>query len=171
MNSRPLALLLAAGFSYAFGQSQSNAMLDGTKTPVPPPSVSKIPLSPEMRGDIYMARKMYREAIDTFREGSPKDPVLKNKIGIAYHQLMQLDAARKSYEESVRLKPDYVEAINNLGTIYYAKKNNRRAISYYQRALKIAPEESRSASIYMNLGTAYFARKRYEDATKSFQSA
>jgi tetratricopeptide (TPR) repeat protein len=172
MKSWPLALLLAAGFSYAFGQSQSNAMLDGTKTPVPPPSqLSKVPLSVEMRGDIFMARKMYREAIDTFREGPPKDPILRNKIGIAYHQLMQLDSARKSYEEAVKLKPDYVEAINNLGTVYYAKKNNRRAIGYYQRALKIAPEEAKSASIYMNLGTAYFARKRYEDATRSFQAA
>ena len=145
-------------------------MLDGTKTTVPPP-VSKPELSPEMRGDILMARKMYREAIDTFRQGSPKDPVLLNKIGIAYHQLAQLDSARKSYEQAVRLKPDYIEAINNLGTIWYAKKNNRRAISYYNRALKIAPEEPKSASIYMNLGTAYFARKQYEQATKSFQIA
>ena len=118
-----------------------------------------------------MARKMYREAIDTFREGPPKDPVLLNKIGIAYHQLAQLDSARKSYEQAVKLKPDYVEAINNLGTVYYAKKSNRRAINYYLRALKIAPEEPKSASIYMNLGTAYFARKRYDDATTSFQTA
>lgn len=172
MFSRPLALLLAAGFSFAFAQSQSNAMVDGTKAPVPAPSQApKVSLSPEMRGDIFMARKMYREAIETFREGPPKDPVLMNKIGIAYHQLTQLDNARKSYEQALRLKPDYVEAINNLGTVYYAKKNNRRAISYYLRALKIAPEEPRSASIYMNLGTAYFARKRYEDATKTFQTA
>ncbi|HLK67699.1 MAG TPA: tetratricopeptide repeat protein [Bryobacteraceae bacterium] len=146
-------------------------MLDGTKTPVPAPQSAKPALSPEMRGDIFMARKMYREAIETFREGPPKDPVLLNKIGIAYHQLMQLDSARKSYEEAVKVKPDYVEAINNLGTVWYAKKNNRRAINYYTRALKIAPEEPRSASIYMNLGTAYFARKRYDEATKTFQIA
>jgi tetratricopeptide (TPR) repeat protein len=147
-------------------------MLDGTKVAVPgstqPP---KIALSPEMRGDIFMARKMYREAIETFREGSPKDPVLANKVGIAYHQLMQLDNALKSYQLALHLKPHYVEAMNNLGTVYYAKKNNRRAISWYQRALKLAPEEPKSASIYMNLGTAYFARKRYDDATKTFQTA
>jgi tetratricopeptide (TPR) repeat protein len=171
MFSKPLALLLTAGFSFAFAQPQSNAMLDGTKTAVPTPSQAPKTLSPEMRGDIFMARKMYREAIETFREGSEKDAVLLNKTGIAYHQLMQLDSAKKSYEQALKLRPTYVEAINNLGTVYYAKKNNRRATSYYLRALKIAPEESKSASIYMNLGTAYFARKRYEDATKSFQSA
>jgi len=171
MYNGPLALLLTAGLSFGFAQTQSNAMLDGTKTSMPTPSQAPKALSPEMRGDIFMARKMYREAIETFREGSPKDPVLLNKVGIAYHQMMQLDNARKSYEAAVKLRPNYVEAINNLGTVYYAKKNNRRAASLYLRALKIAPDEPRSASIYMNLGTAYFARKRYEDATKSFQSA
>ena len=48
--------------------------------------------------------------------------MLLNKIGIAYHQMMQLDNARKSYEQAVKLKPDYVEAMNNLGTVYYAPR-------------------------------------------------
>ena len=171
MFSRPCALFLAAGLCSVFGQSQSNSIVDGTKTTVPPPQAATKTLTPEMRGDIFMARKMYREAIETFREGSPKDPILLNKTGIAYHQLMQLDNARKSYEQAIKLKPDYVEALNNLGTVYYAKKSPRRAIGWYNRALKIAPEESKSASIYMNLGTAYFARKRYEDATTAYRKA
>jgi Tfp pilus assembly protein PilF len=128
-------------------------------------------LSIETRGDIFMARKMYREAIDTFREGPAKDPVLLNKIGIAYHQMMKLDDARKSYEQALKVKPDYVEVMNNLGTIYYSRKSFRRAISWYNKALKHAAAETRSASIYMNLGTAYFARKQYERATVAYQDA
>jgi tetratricopeptide (TPR) repeat protein len=168
---RPFALIVATGLGIAIAQPQSNAMLDGTRPPAPGSQAPKVELSNEMRGDIYMARKMYREAIEMFREGSPKDPVLLNKTGIAYHQMMQLDNARKSYEQALKIKPDYVEAMNNLGTVYYAKKSNRRAISWYQKALKLAPSEPKSASIYMNLGTAYFARKRYEDATKSYRTA
>jgi len=114
---------------------------------------------------------MYREAIEAFRQGSLKDPVLRNKTGIAFHQLLQLDQARKEYEQAVKLKPDYVEAINNVGTIYYAKKSYRRAQRYFERALKIAPEELRSASIYVNLGSAEFSRKEYDQATDAFQTA
>ncbi len=132
---------------------------------------AKPPLTAEQRGDIYMAKKMYREAIDVYREGSAKDPVLLNKIGIAYHQLMQLDSARKNYEQAIKLKPDYLEALNNLGTVYYAKKDFRRAMRWYSRALKLAPDEARSASVYMNLGTAQFSRKQYEKATESYQAA
>jgi tetratricopeptide (TPR) repeat protein len=118
-----------------------------------------------------MARKMYREAIEAFHEGSAKDPVILNKTGIAYHQMQQLDQARKSYEAAVKAKPDYVEAINNIGTVYYAKKSFRRAITWYSRAIKLAPSDAKSASIYMNLGTAQFARKQYDKATESYQTA
>jgi tetratricopeptide (TPR) repeat protein len=187
MSHPSLALFLAVSLGAASAQSQSNTNIDGAKTappsasqtvadrshsPAPPaPQAAKPELTIEMRGDIYMARKMYREAIETFRTGNPQDPVLLNKTGIAYHQLMQLDNARKSYEQALRQKKDYVEAMNNLGTVYYARKSYRRAISWYQRALKLAPNEVKSSSIYMNLGTALFARKKYEDAAKAYQTA
>ena len=156
MVSRPLAIALAAGLSSAFAFAQVAA------------EAPKRPLSLETRGDIYMARKMYREAIDVFREDKSKNPAISNKIGIAYHQMQQLDNARKYYEQAVRLKPDYAEAINNLGTVYYARKSFGRATRYYQRALKYAPK---SASIYSNLGTAYFARKKYKEAMETYQIA
>ncbi len=158
------------GFSLA-ASAQSNAIVDGIRTASPAVQPPKPELTPEMRGDIFMARKMYREAIEVFREASDKNPVLQNKIGIAYHQMNQLDQAKKSYEKALKLKKDYVEAMNNIGTVYYAKKSYRRAVSWYNKALKAAPEESRSASIYMNLGTAYFARKKYKDAVVAYQAA
>lgn len=172
MLRRPLAIALAVSLGAIWALAQSNSVIDTKQAPKPAlADTSKPQLSPEMRGDIFMARKMYREAVETFQEGNPKDPVLANKIGIAYHQMMQLDNARKSYERALKLKPTYIEAMNNLGTIYYTKKSYRRAISWYNKALKQAPNESRSASIYMNLGTALFARKQYDKATESYQTA
>jgi tetratricopeptide (TPR) repeat protein len=132
---------------------------------VPAPSVS---LTPEMRGDIYMARKMYREALETYQKGPSDSAVLANKTGIAYHQMLQLDQARKQYERAIKLSPKYAEAINNLGTVFYAKKNYRRAISQYKKALNKTPN---SASIHSNLGTAYFARKKYDQAFEAYQTA
>ncbi len=126
------------------------------------------PLSPEMRGDILMARKMYREAVDVYKEGPADSAILVNKIGIAYHQMMQLELARKNYERAVKLNPKYSEAINNLGTVHYARKSYRRAVNLYKRALVVNPN---SASIHSNLGTAYFARKNYQAAFDAYQKA
>src|ERR1700689_4891145 len=137
MGLQPIAMMLVAGLgsTYAFAQTGS-ALVDGTRTNIPNPAqtAERRSLSPEERGDIFLARKMYREAIDTFREGSPQDPVLHNKQGIAYHQLLQLDQALKEYQVAVKLKPDYEEAINNIGAIYYTKKSYRRATTYFTRA-------------------------------------
>ncbi|HUS08759.1 MAG TPA: tetratricopeptide repeat protein [Bryobacteraceae bacterium] len=140
-----------------------------TETAVPganKPAFSK--LGPEMRGDIMMARKMYREAAEAYGEGDSDSAILANKTGIAYHQMMQLDVARKKYERALKLNPGYSEAINNLGTVYYAKKNYRKAVGLYRKALKIAPQ---SASIHSNLGTAEFARKRYKEAAEAYEIA
>jgi tetratricopeptide (TPR) repeat protein len=125
-------------------------------------------LTTEMRGDIYMARKMYREAIDMYREGSSDSAILANKTGIAFHQLLQLDLAKKNYERSIKLDPKYPEAINNLGTIYYARNSYRRAIGYYKKALRYSGP---SASIEANLGAAYFSREDYKRATECYERA
>ncbi len=132
----------------------------------PPESRPNLPA--ETRGDIFMARKMYREAIETYQTVQPRTAVLWNKMGIAYHQLTELDKARKHYDASLRVNAKYAEAINNLGTIHYAKKSYRRAVNQYKKALLITPN---SASIYSNLGTALFARKKYDDAFAAYQTA
>ena len=125
-------------------------------------------LSPEMRGDIFMARKMYREAVETYSQGPKNSAVLTNKLGIAYHQMLELDTAKKHYERAIKLDPNYSEAINNLGTVHYAKKSYRRAVNQYKKALKISPN---SASIHSNLGTAWFARKKYKEAAEEYDIA
>ena len=149
-------------------QTSLSSNLTASISTLPPPRVvTPILITPELRGDIYMARKMYREAIDMYRE-SPDSPVIANKIGIAFHQLMLLDLAKKNYERAIKLDPKYGEAINNLGTIYYAEKNYRRAITLYRRSLKYSPA---SASIDANLGAAYFVRKNYKLAMQWYEAA
>lgn len=135
---------------------------DSPSSPTPRKEISS-----ETRGDILMARKMYREAIDAYEE-APESAVILNKVGIGYHQMLNFDTAKKYYERSLKLNPRYSEAINNLGTIAYAKKSYRRAITAYKRALRYNPD---SASIYSNLGTAYFARKNYDEAMKAYEKA
>jgi tetratricopeptide (TPR) repeat protein len=128
-------------------------------------------LTPEMRCDIMVARKDYLGAVSCFKDGADKSAVMANKAGIAYHQLgkpADLDNARKYYEKAIKLNPNYAEAVNNLGTIYYARKSFRRAITQYRKALQLRPE---SAPFMANLGTAYFARKQYALASQEYVAA
>lgn len=163
-----LALILApVGIAGASQDVPAPAPPDGLRTP---PPAKPVALSDHQRGDLYMARKMYREAIDVYRKAmtGTQDWILWNKIGIAYHHMQDFKAAKKSYEQALKLNPQYSEARNNLGAVAHARKDYKGAIREYERALKLSPY---SATIYSNLGTAYFARKRYEDALKSYQQA
>ena len=152
---RILTLFLSA-VALVCGQSQLGQS--------PPPVRA---LTPEEHGDVFMARKMYREAIEAYREG-PKSAVIWNKIGIAFHQLGNLDSARKNYEMAIKTDRKYADAVNNLGTIYYAQKNYRAATSRYKKAIQLAPEK---ASYWSNLGTAWYSRGKFEEMTAAYQKA
>ena len=125
----------------------------------------------EMRGDLSMVQKRYLEAVDFYQQAlhlDARNPVLLNKTGIAYHQLLRLEDAKKYYERAGKLDENYAHAWNNLGTVYYGKKNYGKAIRYYRRALKLSPAQ---AAIHSNLGTALFARKQYEQALEEYRLA
>lgn len=125
----------------------------------------------ELRADLQMIRKNYWQALDLYQEAlkfSPDNPVVLNKIGIAYHQLARLKDAKKYYKRAAKANPDYAEAWNNLGTVNYADKDFKGAIKQYRRALKLSPAR---ASIHSNLGAALFARKKYDDAMEEFRLA
>src|SRR2546425_350802 len=166
VSSGPLILCVAAVVATHTATAQSSQPLlnASSRSAAPGADAAKPPvpvLSLESRADILMARKMYREAIDLYKQGPADSAIIWNKIGIAYHQMLQLDAARKHYEKSLKLNPRYPEAINNLGTVYYATKSYRRATGLYRRALQLAPP---AGALYSKLRTPHFPRKRKKEA-------
>ena len=144
-------------------------LVDRTKEPLRP-EPPREGLSAEQRGDVYMARKMYREGVETYELASRRKPSarLYNKIGIGYHHLGRFSQARRNYQRAVKFNGAYGSAINNLGALHYAQRRYKKAIRQYRKALGAAPS---SASIHSNLGTAYFARKKYKKAAAEYQRA
>jgi len=142
-------------------------LVDRTKEgPGPPPDQREI--TTEKRADIYMARKMYREATETYLtalRAEPQSARLHNKIGIAYHQQQYFDAAKRSYERAIRADKSFSKALNNLGAVYHAERRFKKAIKTYRRSLRIDPN---IASVHSNLGTALFSRGKFKQATEAF---
>lgn len=136
------------------------------------------PLSNEERADIFMARKLYDDAIGYYQRalkafrGPDADPhkiaVLWNKMGIAYQQKAEDREARKAYNKAIRAEKGFADPWNNLGTVFYLNKKVKKSMKYYQHAIKLNPN---SATYHLNLGTAYFARKKYEPAYQEYRTA
>jgi len=164
---------LFAAFAATLARAESPQQAPATPSlstaqPAPPAPAPRVDLTPEIRGDLAMAHQQYLQAIDAYSQVPDKTAALWNKLGMAYHHLFAMDQARRDYQRALQLRPDYPEALNNLGAIYYAKKNYKKAIHYYEGALRFAPK---SAPIYSNLGTAWFARGKVEPGIEAYRTA
>jgi len=130
------------------------------------------PLSFEERGDIYMARKSYEDAVDYYyralKQAHFADAMMWNKLGIAYQQLQNYHDARKAYNQAIRHQKNYTEPFNNIGTTYFMQDKYGKSIKYYLRALKLNPN---SASYHLNLGTSYFHMKKYNESVEEYRTA
>jgi tetratricopeptide (TPR) repeat protein len=128
-------------------------------------------LNDEEKGDLYMARKQYHEAMEQYRllcQQDPHNAVYLNKLGIALHQQTVLGLALKYYEKAVKANPKYADAENNIGTIWYQRKKYGKAVRAYQRAIKMRDD---MPVLYSNLGYAYFSQGKYEDSIVAFRTA
>ena len=138
-----------------------------------PPSLEKIAEAGQIakRADLMLARKFFEDAVIEYQKAlaiTPSDHVIQNKLGIAYHQLQNLELAKKQYERARKINPKYHEAWNNLGTVHYSLKRYKKAVKNYKKALSINAE---SATTHHNLGAAYFARKKYEEGFAAYAEA
>jgi tetratricopeptide (TPR) repeat protein len=125
----------------------------------------------ELQARIFMAKKQYPDAVQTYFKLSqeyPKDAAYLNYLGIAQLQDGKLDDARKSFDRAIKVNRRFSDAYNNLGATYYAEKQYKKAISQYQRSLSLKPDV---ASIYTNIGYAYFAEKQLPKAMEAFHKA
>jgi tetratricopeptide (TPR) repeat protein len=132
------------------------------------PTAIQTDLSPELRGDLAMARQQYLAAIEAYRQAPTNSPEVWNKLGLAYHHLFAIDEAQRDYQRALRLRPDYPEALNNLGAVFYARGSFHRAEKYYLRAIQL---NSQSAATYSNLGTAYFAQRKMDKGLAAYRTA
>ncbi|MHB8756195.1 MAG: tetratricopeptide repeat protein, partial [Candidatus Acidiferrales bacterium] len=106
----------------------------------------------ELRADIFMARKMYPQAISTYKQlvrQEPKDAVVLNKLGVAYEIWGNNGLAERYFKKAIKADKHYASAFNNVGTVEYAKHNYKGAIHWYQRTLK---QRTDMAPVYSNLG-------------------
>lgn len=128
-------------------------------------------LTAEETADLFMARKQYREASETYRElirQNPKNAVYMNKLGISLHQQSVLGEALKCYERAVKVDPHYADAANNIGTIWYQRKRYGKAIRAYLKAIKMRDD---LPVLYSNLGYAYYSDGKYQESIAAFRTA
>ena len=68
----------------------------------------------------------------------------------------------------MRIRPDYVEARNNLGIVLSREGRTEEAIECFKASMKIQP---RWAATYFNLGNVYSGMNRPKEAAEQYEQA
>jgi tetratricopeptide (TPR) repeat protein len=101
-------------------------------------------------GSIYVDKKLYSQAIVLFQkalkgkdlEGEEDQAVVYNALGFAHFGQEQYDIAIRQYKEALKLQPEYVTSLNNLGHAYERKKLTAQALEIYEQALACDPDNA-----------------------------
>jgi tetratricopeptide (TPR) repeat protein len=127
-----------------------------------------------MRGHIRPATAMYERAlkltpmdtvvrtklIDLLISHGEIDEALENYLILAdsYYHLAQIDQARETYQEALRLAPRgsperqwEVRILHKIGDIYMQRVDWRHAIGVYEQIRKLAPDDERARLTLMDL--------------------
>lgn len=83
--------------------------------------------------------------------------------GIVHHRNGEFDEALMEYGQALRLCPEYVPVLGDVGTIYILLNRPDAALTFLRRAQRI--DES-NVIIRLNIAIALMAKKEYDEALK-----
>jgi tetratricopeptide (TPR) repeat protein len=94
---------------------------------------------------IYSEKKVFSQAIGLFQkalkaaeeEAEENTAPIYNGLGYTYFAQEQYDLAIRQYKEALKLKPEYITAMNNLAHAYEKKNLTAQALEMYEEALKL----------------------------------
>jgi len=89
-------------------------------------------------------------------------------LGVALTQQGRLPEAIQTFQDALRLKPDYAEPHYCLGNIFLQDGNINDAIAHYEQALRIKPDY---AETHNNLGIALEQTGNIKDAIAHYEQA
>jgi tetratricopeptide (TPR) repeat protein len=101
-------------------------------------------------GSLYLDKKLFVQSITLLNKALKANKelplenqaLIHNAMGYAYFAQEQYDIAIRQYKEALKLYPEYVIALNNLGNVYEKKQMIVKAVEMYQEALKYDPDNS-----------------------------
>ncbi|MBE7560711.1 tetratricopeptide repeat protein [bacterium] len=120
--------------------------------------------------EILLLDPDHKEARARQRALAPKTLPAANAAfdrGLALSDEKNYAQAVEEYKKAVLLKPDFIEAVVNLGQLYYQEGEYNQALRCFQEGLTIDP---RDPIVLNNLAAAHDALGHYEDAIRLWKA-
>ncbi|NCF21013.1 MAG: tetratricopeptide repeat protein, partial [Haliea sp.] len=101
-------------------------------------------------------------------EAYPEQPMPHNVMGVILAQREDHQGAVNSYRQALALEPEYVDALNNLGSSLHALGNYREAIDCYKKVIQL---NGKDADAFFNMGNSLMELEDFEAAAENYQTS
>ena len=89
-------------------------------------------------------------------------------LGLSYEQQGNYDLAVQEFDKAIKMSDGDFRPFFYAGNVYYKKKEYKLAEKYYNKALRIAPD---NGDVHNNLAWVYIDTGKYEDAGRETEKA
>ena len=94
----------------------------------------------ELLGLLALEDNRFSEAVDYFQradqKGAASDIIFSN-LGLCLRKLERWAEAEEALRQALKLNPDRLEALINLGLVFYQQKKHHQALDYFNQALAL----------------------------------
>lgn len=101
---------------------------------------------------------------------APKNPTVKNNLGLAYFMRNRFDLAEAKFREALSIQPEFSDARNNLSRTLVERSKPEEALKEATKVTKDltygSPEKP-----WMNIGMAYFQLGKWKEARSAMQKS
>lgn len=116
------------------------------------------------QGRLQAAKEWIVRALDV----DTRKPHYHFNLGLVNYGLGLKDEAVAAYQHAVALKPDYAEALGNLGNMFRERGDFAQATDFCKRAVKSRPDH---AGNYNNLGVVHKEQGQFDEAKEAYRMA
>jgi len=117
-----------------------------------------------------LANANYRKAIDYYTSAirlNAIDQESYNNRANIYMDMNKFDSAVIDYKESIKIKPDYYVALDNIGAMYARRGMYDSALVYFTKAIEM---KSDYKPVYNNRAIVYLNTNRFKEAINDWQT-
>ena len=84
------------------------------------------------------------------------------------HQENNLDVAENLYNKIIRIDPDHLDSLNNLGLLFHLRQEHIKAVNFFEKVIELNPNYITALS---NLGVVLLAMGEHQKAINYFSKA
>lgn len=99
---------------------------------------------------------------------NPQSWLAHNCVAAPLQARGRFEEAEGHYRKAIAMRPDYVDALSNLGVLLGRMERWTESIEMHRKAAAFAP---RLAAVHFNLGTAFFSDGQFSQAVESLAKA